>query len=88
VLGNTDLVELCLAPLGGVELRLACVSKAWRAAAQRLPHRLVIVDVDGERKLRFACGRVGATVQLQPTTYALTGGRLEIAAGVTLQWQG
>ena len=36
-LSNIDLLELCLATLDGFELRLSCVSKAWRAAATRSP---------------------------------------------------
>jgi len=35
VLGNADLLELVLATLDGFELRLNCVSKAWRDAAKR-----------------------------------------------------
>jgi len=91
VLGNKDLLELCLAPLGGFELLdAACVSKAWRDAARRSPLWLVFAGVDSERKLRFACGLGGATVVLRPgVEITLSGieqtGLLLLADGTTLR---
>ena len=65
VLGDKDLLEKCLVPLDGFELRRACVSKAWRDAAKAAPSWRSFVGVDSERKLRFACGLGDATVQLR-----------------------